>query len=146
MDDLANDASNALTFLDAVKIARGCLDYGGGYRHNGEMLAIYHNGIKTVIKVLQNTFDKGLDTQSAALHFLGGENGLANTVQIIREALGLPAESANGGNDLLNAISAVCQMREALELIATPRRPDGTWNRNREACRQIAVQALEAMP
>lgn len=34
------------------------------------------------------------------------------------------------------------EMREALELIAAPPRPDGTWNRDREACRQIASEAL----
>ena len=34
------------------------------------------------------------------------------------------------------------QAREALELIAAPRRPDGTWNRDREVCRQIAAEAL----
>lgn len=33
-------------------------------------------------------------------------------------------------------------MREALELIATPQRPDGTWNRDREACRLLALKAL----
>jgi hypothetical protein len=33
---------------------------------------------------------------------------------------------------------------EALELIATPMRPDGTWNRDREACRQLARRALDA--
>ena len=32
--------------------------------------------------------------------------------------------------------------REALELIAAPMRPDGTWNRDREACRQLAAEAL----
>lgn len=32
--------------------------------------------------------------------------------------------------------------REALELIAAPIRPDGTWNRDREACRQLALEAL----
>lgn len=32
--------------------------------------------------------------------------------------------------------------REALELIAAPKRPDGTWNREREACRQLAAEAL----
>jgi hypothetical protein len=32
--------------------------------------------------------------------------------------------------------------REALELIATPARPDGTWNRDREACRQLAAKVL----
>jgi hypothetical protein len=34
------------------------------------------------------------------------------------------------------------QAREALELIATPMRADGTWNRDREACRQLAAEAL----
>ena len=34
------------------------------------------------------------------------------------------------------------QAREALELIAAPQRPDGTWNRDREACRQLAAEAL----
>ena len=34
------------------------------------------------------------------------------------------------------------QARQALELIAAPQRPDGTWNRDREACRQLAAEAL----
>ena len=34
------------------------------------------------------------------------------------------------------------EAREALELIAAPMRPDGTWNRDREACRQLAAEAL----
>lgn len=34
------------------------------------------------------------------------------------------------------------QAREVLELIAAQRRPDGTWNRDREACRQMAAEAL----
>lgn len=33
----------------------------------------------------------------------------------------------------------------ALVLIATPQRPDGTWNRDREACRQIAEEALKSL-
>ena len=33
-------------------------------------------------------------------------------------------------------------MRKALELIAAPMRPDGTWNRDREACRELAAEAL----
>jgi hypothetical protein len=36
-------------------------------------------------------------------------------------------------------------MFEALVLIATPQRPDGTWNRDREACRQIAEEALKSL-
>ena len=34
------------------------------------------------------------------------------------------------------------EMRAALELIAAPMRADGTWNRDREACRQLAAEAL----
>jgi len=34
------------------------------------------------------------------------------------------------------------QAREVLELIAAPQRPDGTWNRDREACRKLAAEAL----
>lgn len=30
-----------------------------------------------------------------------------------------------------------------LRLIATPIRPDGTWNRDRKACQQIAEKALK---
>ena len=31
---------------------------------------------------------------------------------------------------------------EALQLIAAPRRADGTYNRSREACEQLAKEAL----
>ena len=34
------------------------------------------------------------------------------------------------------------EMRQTLELIAAPMRSDGTWNRDREACRQLASEAL----
>ncbi len=34
------------------------------------------------------------------------------------------------------------EMRAALELIAAPMRADGTWNRDREACRELAAEAL----
>lgn len=35
------------------------------------------------------------------------------------------------------------RMREALELIATPVRPDGTYNRDRQACEELAREALK---
>jgi hypothetical protein len=35
------------------------------------------------------------------------------------------------------------RFREALELIAAPKRPDGTYNRCREACKELARAALE---
>jgi hypothetical protein len=33
-------------------------------------------------------------------------------------------------------------LRAALELIATPIRPDGTWNRDRASCQTLALIAL----
>ena len=41
---------------------------------------------------------------------------------------------------LMNSYRKAC---ETLRLIATPMRPDGTWNRDREACRQLAQDALD---
>lgn len=32
---------------------------------------------------------------------------------------------------------------EALTLIAAPKRPDGTWNRDRAACQELAIKALK---
>lgn len=52
------------------------------------------------------------------------------------------AESKRGERRAENT-TGVHQMREALQLIATPMRPDGTWNRDREACRQLAEEVLK---
>jgi hypothetical protein len=60
-----------LAFEDALRIARGCTDYDGGYRSN-EHYEIYQHGIKTVIAALtaaSNTWPE--DTQVAALHVTG---------------------------------------------------------------------------
>jgi len=63
---------NKLTFDDALKIARGCTDYGGGYRSDPKQYEIYQHGIKTVIAALTATRNNGLDdTQVAALHVMG---------------------------------------------------------------------------
>jgi hypothetical protein len=43
--------------------------------------------------------------------------------------------------DRLKAENA--RLREALELIAMPVRSDGTYNRSREACEQLAREALK---
>lgn len=47
-----------------------------------------------------------------------------------------------GDVERLRAELAAC--RAALELIAAPQRSDGSWNRDREACRQVAQAALAA--
>lgn len=60
-----------LTFEDALRIARGCTDYGGGYR-DAEQYAIYQHGIQTVINALTAASNSGLeDMQVAALHVMG---------------------------------------------------------------------------
>ena len=40
----------------------------------------------------------------------------------------------------------VARLREALELIASPMRPDGTYNRDRRACELLAKEALAPEP
>ena len=36
------------------------------------------------------------------------------------------------------------RLREALELIAAPMRPDGTWNRDRKACQELAKAVINS--
>ena len=63
---------SALTFDDAVRIARGCTDHGGGHRSNAEHYEIYQHGIQTVINALESAQMSGLaDTQVLALHCMG---------------------------------------------------------------------------
>ena len=57
-----------LTFDDALRIARSYTDYGGIYRSNDEHYEIYQHGIQTVITALTAASNRGLDTQTAALH------------------------------------------------------------------------------
>lgn len=62
----------SLTFDDALRIARGCFDYGGGYRSNNGELDIYHHGIWTVINALEHAKMTGLgDLQIRMLHSIG---------------------------------------------------------------------------
>jgi hypothetical protein len=44
--------------------------------------------------------------------------------------------------DIHQARLEIEKLRETLELIARPKRPDGTYNRSREACEQLAREAL----
>lgn len=63
-----------LGFGDALRIARGCLDYGGGHRSDEGHLEIFHHGIQTVINALEAAEKNGLaDTQCAALWRMGRE-------------------------------------------------------------------------
>lgn len=59
---------NNLTFQDAIRIARGCTDYKGGYEN--ENYEIFQMGIKTVINAL-TAAGRGIDSQTAALHQIG---------------------------------------------------------------------------
>ena len=63
--------------------------------------------------------------------------GLTETTPIVRHLAAQDDEI-----ERLRAELAAC--RAALELIAAPQRSDGSWNRDREACRQVAQAALAA--
>ncbi len=72
-----------LTFDDALRIARGCTDYGGGYRGNAEHYEIYQHGIQTVINALTAASKTGLDNmQTRALHSMGANAELRGASQL----------------------------------------------------------------
>jgi uncharacterized small protein (DUF1192 family) len=76
----ASGQSAALTFDDAVRIARGCTDYGGGYRGEPELFEAYQAGISTVITALTAAGKEGLsDSQVRALHSMGAQPAAATT-------------------------------------------------------------------
>lgn len=60
-----------------LTVAKGCFDYGGGYRADDEKLKIFHHGIQTVINALAAAMEHGLDdTQVAALYCAGARSAL----------------------------------------------------------------------
>lgn len=71
-----NDSTSRapLQFADAVRIAKGCTDYGGGYRVDAALSEAYQSGIATVINALQAAQRSGMaDSQVRALHGIGGD-------------------------------------------------------------------------
>ena len=62
-----------LGFGDALRIARGCTDYGGGHHNDGHMDA-YQHGIQTVINALEAAEKAGLnELQVRMLWRMGAE-------------------------------------------------------------------------
>jgi len=67
-----NHAPAQLKFADALRIAKGCTDYGGGYRGDAALLEAYQAGIATVINALLAAQERGMaDPQTRALHGMG---------------------------------------------------------------------------
>jgi len=50
-----------------LNVARGCRDYGGGYRGDDKAMEIYQHGISTVIRALEAHLNNPADTQTLAL-------------------------------------------------------------------------------
>jgi len=63
--------TEALTYADALRIARGCTDYGGGYRGDAALFEAYQHGIQTVITALTHADPK--DSQTRALMAMGAQ-------------------------------------------------------------------------
>lgn len=78
MEQPPSGQSAALSFADALRIARGCKDYGGGYRYEPDLFKAYQAGISTVIVALTAAGNKGLaDSQVRALHSMGTQPAAA---------------------------------------------------------------------
>lgn len=73
LERIADAASRQeLTFRDALTLAKGCRDYGGGWRTDAQA-EIYLHGIQTVVNVLESVLSKGFDSQTAAVFAVGKE-------------------------------------------------------------------------
>lgn len=94
--------TSPLTFEDAIRIAAGCADYGGGYRGTPES-EIYQHGIQTVLAALKAAASSGLgDAQTAALHRIGAEKvepAAGQTPETIFAAVRAWAEGYRAGVD-----------------------------------------------
>jgi len=104
-------SKQTLTFDDALRIARGCTDYGGGYRGSKEYEE-YQNGIKTVIRALEaakksdlsdpQMFDDALRIASGCIEYVSeyrGENYEAYQDGIETVIIALKAAQKNGLSD-----------------------------------------------
>ena len=56
-----------------------------------------------------------------------------------------PGHPATLAAEIHNLRSLLATIESEISVIAAPMRPDGTWNRDREACRQIAENVLKKM-
>jgi hypothetical protein len=56
-----------------VAVARGCHDYNGGYRGQGVLPDVFHEGIQTVISALEAAMENPQDSQVKALEIIGQE-------------------------------------------------------------------------
>jgi len=70
------------------------------------------------------------------------ERGVESARLCLNSALSTP-NTKNMANALLLLSDENKRLRGALELIAIPKRSDGTYNRCREACEVLAREALE---
>ena len=57
------------TIEGCIRVAKGCFDYGGGYRDNKKDFEIYQHGIQTVVNSLEGLLNNGLSNlQVRMLH------------------------------------------------------------------------------
>lgn len=69
----ATTGTGPMELLETIlRVARGCFDYGGGYRSDDGKLEIYHHGVQTVVNALEGFAARGMkDTQIAVLYRMG---------------------------------------------------------------------------
>ena len=66
----------------------------------------------------------------------------ANMEPLIAEIEALRVRADAMAGEAIKHEARAERLAEALRMIAMPQRSDGTWNRDRETCRQIAEEAL----
>lgn len=134
----APDPAPSMSFSDAVRIASGCKDYGGGYRGT-DYFEAYQHGIATVVASLRAAAEKGLqDTQVRALHTIGADSAPAIPAPEGAQLPPLPHPLliAGGGQSWFNAEQMRAYARAALAAPAPQDSLDSAQPSN-----QVAMQA-----
>lgn len=113
-----------------------CDTYSKGFMDYSKLTDAERIMVDTFTKPLHAQLEiQGAELKAMAMKLIERDKASAYANYVCGQNLDL-----NGVNHQLRAINA--RHHEALDLIAAPERPDGTYNRDRKACQQIARAAL----
>lgn len=63
------EGQNVITVVDMLWVAKGCVDYNGGY--SGDEYIAFQAGITTVSNALLKLYQQGLTTDTRVLRYIG---------------------------------------------------------------------------
>ena len=145
-DALRSAVQDALRLLESLPVAL-VFQRSGGTRGVKQTIAALREALAAASIISPEITGPKAEADPELSAALGWPGGISNPVLDRTQLLQMVAVLRVAQQPALEPVawmpaSVEHRFRDALELIAAPRRPDGSWNRDREACRQLAVEAL----